>query len=117
MNDRDKIVLLKIEKEAELLLKLADGHNLQSFLGDEVLMRAVCMTLINIGELVKLLTEDVKRQNQAISWRAVAGLRDVIAHGYYTLRMEDIWETATEEIPPFLIQVGEILNTEEKSHS
>jgi uncharacterized protein with HEPN domain len=82
MNERDKNVLLKIQSEAELIRKLTGEHNLQSFLGSDLLMRAVCMTLINIGELVKLLTEDVKLQNPAIPWRSIAGLRDVTAHGY-----------------------------------
>jgi len=86
---------------------------MHSFLDSEILMRAVCMTLINIGELVKLLTEDVKQANQAIPWRSIAGLRDVTAHGYQTLRMEDIWETVTKNIPQLLTQIGVILHAEE----
>jgi len=49
-----------------------------------------------------------------------AGLRDVTAHGYYTLRMEDIWETVTKDVPLFLTQIDEIFNTEQEmdqSHS
>lgn len=110
MNERDKNVLHKIKSETELLLELTGEHSLQSFLGSEVLMRAVCMTLINIGELVKLLTDEIKHQNPTIPWRSIAGLRDVTAHGYYTLRMEDIWETVTKDVPLFLTQVGEILH-------
>ena len=117
MNERDKNILLKIESEAGLLLGLTDGYDLQGFLDSEVLQRAVCMTLINIGESVKLITEEVKRQNPSISWRAIAGLRDVVAHGYYSLRMEDIWETVTKELSPFLTQIGEILQREEKTDS
>ena len=110
MNERDKNILLKIKSEAELLLELTGEHNLQSFLDSEVLMRAVCMTLINIGELVKLLTDEIKLQNPAIPWRSISGLRDVTAHGYYTLRMEDIWETVTKDVPLFLTQIGAILH-------
>jgi uncharacterized protein with HEPN domain len=110
MNDRDKIVLLKIKSETELLQELTNEHNAQSFLGSEMVMRAVCMTLINVGELVKLLSEEIKRQNQAVPWRAVAGLRDVTAHGYHTLRMEDVWETVTKEVPSFLMQIKAILD-------
>ena len=112
MNNRDKNILLKIQSEAELLLELTDGHDLQGFLASEVLKRATGMTLINIGELVKLLTEEIKLQNPAVPWRAISGLRNVAAHGYHTLRMEDIWEIVTKEVSPFLAQIGEILNTE-----
>jgi uncharacterized protein with HEPN domain len=114
MNERDKNVLLKIKSEVGLLLELTGEHNLQSFLRSELLMRATCMTLINIGELVKLLTEEIKLQNPAVPWRGISGLRDVTAHGYYTLRMEDIWETVTKDVPLFQTQIGEILNAEKK---
>ena len=115
MNERDKNVLLKIKCEAGQLLELTGDHNLQSFLGSEVLIRAVCMTLINIGELVKLLSDEIKLQHQKIPWRSIAGLRDVTAHGYFTLRMEDVWETVTKDTPLFLTQIGEILNVEPQS--
>ena len=57
------------------------------------------MTLINIGELVKLLSFEFRQANPNIPWRSISGLRDVTAHGYQTLRMEDIWETVTTDIP------------------
>ena len=113
MNERDKNILLKIESEAGLLLGLTDGYDLQGFLDSEVLQRAVCMTLINIGESVKLITEEIKLQNPSIPWRAIAGLRDVVAHGYFSLRMEDIWETITQELSQFLLQIRKILQKEE----
>jgi uncharacterized protein with HEPN domain len=112
MNERDKNILLKIESEAVLLLGLADGYDMQGFLANEGLQRAVCLTLINIGELVKLITEEIKQQNPSIPWRAIAGLRDVVAHGYFSLRMEDIWETGTKDLTPFLTQIREILQRE-----
>ena len=67
------------------------------------------MTLINIGEIVKLLSEDIKQNNTVIPWRSIAGLRDVTAHGYQTLRMEDIWETVSEDIPKLQRQIEEML--------
>ena len=67
------------------------------------------MTLINIGELVKLLSDDTKQRNSSIPWRSISGLRDVTAHGYQTLRMEDIWETITTDIPILQKQIKEIL--------
>jgi uncharacterized protein with HEPN domain len=67
--------------------------------------RAVCMSLINIGELVKLLTDDIKLSHPSVPWRSITGLRDVAAHGYQTLRMDDIWKTAAEDIPALLEQI------------
>ncbi|MCL1883408.1 MAG: DUF86 domain-containing protein [Defluviitaleaceae bacterium] len=67
------------------------------------------MTLINIGEMVKLLSEELKRENPLVPWRSIAGLRDVTAHGYMTLRMEDIWETASIDVVTLREQIDKII--------
>ena len=112
MNNRYKNVLLKLKEEAEILLELMDGYGLQGFLGSEMLRRAVSMTLINIGELVNRLTDEIKQQNSAVPWRAITNLCNVAAHGYDALDMENIRKTVTEDVPSFLTQLGEILQRE-----
>jgi uncharacterized protein with HEPN domain len=60
--------------------------------------------------MVKLLSNDIKKSNSSIPWRSIAGLRDVTAHGYMTLHMEDIWETVSGDITDFRKQLEELLN-------
>ena len=99
MNERDRQILIRLRGEVRLVSQMLDGFNLQSFLGDERTKRAVCMTLINIGELVKNLSDEFRMAHNHIPWRAISGLRDITAHKYQTLRMEDVWLTATRDIP------------------
>ncbi len=66
---------------------------------DEKLKRALCMTVINIGELVKNITEDTRRRYATIPWKAIAGMRDLAAHKYQTLRMEDVYVTIKTDFP------------------
>jgi len=110
MGNRDISVLKKISEEAEIITSMIAGLEYEDFIGDEKTKRAVCMTLINIGEMVKLLSDDVRRMNSSIPWRSIAGLRDVTAHGYQTLRMADIWETITKDIPQLLNQIRKIID-------
>ena len=72
---------------------------LEAFLGDERTCRAVCMTLINIGELVKNITPELREAHPDIPWRAISGMRDITAHKYQTLRMEDVYSACTEDMP------------------
>ena len=108
MNQRNSIILNKIIKETEMLIQMLNGVNKSDFLSNDEKMRATCMTLINIGELVKNLTEDFRKKYNYIPWKDIAGLRDVAAHGYFTLRMEDVWIYATKELPGFLKQFHDI---------
>ena len=99
MNERDRQIFIRLRGEVRLVSQMLDGFDLQSFLGDERTKRAVCMTLINIGELVKNLSDEFRMAHNHIPWRAISGLRDITAHKYQTLRMEDVWLTATRDIP------------------
>ncbi len=111
MDNRDKAILQKIAEETEIIHTLIAGFNVDTFIKDERTKRAVCMTLINIGEMAKLLTDKVKQENPDIPWRSIAGLRDVTAHGYQTLHMDDIWETVTTDIPSLQKQLLMLLKT------
>ncbi len=108
MNNRDRQILNKILQEIEIALSMVNGITEHAFLDDEKLKRAVCMTLINIGELVKNLTRELVEENRDIPWKEVAGFRDVAAHKYQTLRMEDVYLTTTEDLPMLRDMINKI---------
>jgi uncharacterized protein with HEPN domain len=110
MDSRDAAVLNRILSEASILSNFIVGMSYGVFANDEKTKRAVCMSLINIGEMVKLLSDQAKEKSIGIPWRQVAGLRDVTAHGYQTLHMEDIWETVITDIPIFQAQIQALLS-------
>lgn len=109
MNNRDRRILQKMYEETNIIPQLLAGADLEVFGTDEKIRRAVCMTLINIGELVKALSEEMRATNRHIPWRAIAGLRDVAAHHYQTIRIEDIWQTIVTDIPLLNTQIMELL--------
>jgi uncharacterized protein with HEPN domain len=109
MTKRDSLILQKIVTESEVVGKLLDGVDEAMFLSDEQKMRAVCMTFINIGELVKNLTAELRLSYPEIPWKNISGLRDIAAHGYFTLDMRAIRKTALEALPTFEKEVQSIL--------
>ena len=109
MNNRNLQIIKKIQSEMMVIGEFVDGIDFNVFASDEKIKRAVCMTLINIGELVKNLTYEFREENSHIRWRDVAGLRDITAHKYQTLRMEDIWLTVKQDIPILSKQIEELI--------
>lgn len=87
MISKDIIILKKILSEIQIIESMIHGLNTKLFLEDEKLKRAVCMTLINIGELVKNLSDDIRTQHKDIPWREISGMRDIAAHKYQTLKI------------------------------
>jgi uncharacterized protein with HEPN domain len=112
MNERDVNLLLNIIDEIDVLLEMTDGYDLEHFLRDEKTKRAVSMSLINIGESVKSISDNFKLAHQDIEWRDIAALRDIAAHNYSGLYMERIFEIVKRDAPELLEQVKHILNAE-----
>lgn len=109
MGRRDEIILQKVLSEIKMAETMMDGCLLEEFCGSEMLKRAVCMTVINIGELIKNLSEDCRKKYPHIPWKAIAGFRDIAAHKYQTLRMEDVYETVVSDFPVLYKQINDIL--------
>ena len=99
MTSRDRQICAKLLSEIAVAGQLIDGVSVEEFIGDERTSRAVSMTLINIGELVKNLTPELKEAHTDIPWRAISGMRDITAHKYQTLRKEDVYSTCAEDRP------------------
>lgn len=63
MTSRDSQICQKILSEIAVAGQLMEGISVEDFINDERTARAVSMTLINIGELVKNLTPELKEAN------------------------------------------------------
>ena len=111
MQRRDRIIFNKIISEANICMEMLADTSLKDFLVDEKLKRACAMTVINIGELVKNITEETRTKYNHISWKAIAGMRDIAAHAYQTLRMEDVYNTIIIDLPELKKELLKILDT------
>ena len=97
MEHRDAVILKKVLSEIKIAEDMVGDKSLAEFNDNEMLKRAVCMTVINIGELVKNLSDDCRQDHREIPWKAIAGFRDIAAHKYQTLKMEDVYETVMSD--------------------
>lgn len=102
--------LLQIEKS---ILLLQDwNRNLQSV--DDYLLSpegtknlaASCMLIEAVGEVYKKIDQETEGKllplYPVIPWKAVKGIRDRIAHGYFEIDADIIYETIKEDLPELL---------------
>lgn len=109
MQHRDYIVIKKIIDEIEICISLLGDSGQEDFRRNEMCKRAVCMTVINIGELVKNLTMDARKEYSDIPWKEIAGFRDITAHRYQTLNIDDVYVTVKDEFPSILNNLKAII--------
>lgn len=113
MQRKDVIILRKVLSEISICFEMIGDASMNEFLADEKLKRAVAMTVINIGELVKNISDETRAAHKQVPWKQIAGMRDIAAHKYQTLRMEDVYNTVKMDFPALQMQLSEILKNEE----
>jgi uncharacterized protein with HEPN domain len=79
-----------------------------SFNNSEVHKRVIVMTLINIGELINAVSDEVLDANSHIPWKLICDTRNKVAHHYIELNFKTVWQTVTEDIPILYKQIAEI---------
>ena len=55
-----------------------------------------------IGEAVKRLSLEFRASHSSIPWSDIAGMRDHLIHGYDIVDLEEVWKTATVDVPDLL---------------
>lgn len=51
---------------------------------------------------MKRLSLEFRNENPDIPWKLIAGMRDHLIHAYDTVDLEEVWRTATVDIPALL---------------
>ena len=98
-----------------------EGLDRNTFAQDKKTQQAVILNLILIGEEATKILKDHEAfalQHAHIPWRAMKGMRNRIAHGYYEINMDTVWDTVQQALPPLVIQLQSIQPThDEPGHS
>ncbi|NWH06558.1 HepT-like ribonuclease domain-containing protein [Desulfobacter latus] len=72
------------------------------------------MPLIVIGELVTKIDHITKQalfeKYPQIPWREIKGLRNVVAHNYYEVNAEEIFDTCKNDIPKLAETIKQIIS-------
>lgn len=64
-----------------------------------------------IGEAAKNISEQTTQKYPEIEWFKLKGMRNLIAHEYFGIRMETVWDTAVNDIPILKKQIQKIIET------
>ena len=91
--------LLDILELIEQIERQTDGLTREAFLQDPDVQDATAYRLLAIGEAVKDLDDDLKSRHPHIPWRQILGMRNILAHEYFTRESEIIWETIKSGLP------------------
>jgi uncharacterized protein with HEPN domain len=98
---------------SEKILRYTRGLDFDGFVRNELVYDAVLRNLEVLSEAGKKAPELLRDRYPQVEWRAVAGLRDVLAHAYFALDDATLWDVVAHRVPALAEALRRILEEED----
>ena len=89
-------------ESAEKIERFLHAATLEVFRNDDLLFDAVLHNVQVIGEAVKKMPDEARAMSPGVDWTGPARMRDLIAHHYFAVDSQIVWEAATRHVPNLL---------------
>lgn len=110
MSKRDLGLYLEdINTAINRIRKYVRGMDLAEFKKDHKTVDAVIRNLEIVGEAAGKLPNDFRKKHDHIPWRKMVGLRNRVAHEYFGVDVEILWQTILEDLPPLKKEIMKLI--------
>ena len=109
MNKKDDLVFVEhILDSINAIEDFSKGISREEITSNRLKQSAIVREIEIIGEAVKNIPDYFRNQYPDIPWRDIAGMRDVIIHGYFKVDLETIWKVIDEDLPELKEKISKI---------
>ena len=84
----------------------------EEFERSDLYQSAIQYNLLIIGEAASKISRRLKSRHKNVDWRSLKDFRNVLAHDYFALDTDVIWDSAIKSVLDISGQVIEILKNE-----
>jgi uncharacterized protein with HEPN domain len=95
----DSVLVNDILDAIEEIENFTDDIEYEDMMEDKKLQYALVHLLEVIGEAANQVSDDYKQNHNMVPWTKMIGMRNRLAHGYFSINMTIVWDTVKEDIP------------------
>ena len=88
-----------------------EGMSFDAFLDDPRTIRAVAYEFTPMGEAARAIPLEIQKQFSDIPWGKMQGIRNVLVTEYFRLDEEILWEASQKDIPPVIVALEKLLQS------
>lgn len=88
-----------------------EGVTKDDFLADKKTQQAVILNIVVIGEAATKLADEYPEfvaQHPTVQWKSMRGMRNRMAHGYFDINLDIVWDTIQQSPPDLERQIQKI---------
>ena len=109
---KDRVRLEHIEEAANNISRFTAGKTYDDMLANDMMCYAIVYNILAIGEAAYHLTKVFQQEHPETPWSDIMRMRNVLAHDYYKLKLQTVWEVVQHDLPSLREQVTRYLNEE-----
>ena len=100
MCDKDLAYIRLMLETLEKIFSYTSGlKSAEEFENDIKSFDATLMNFVVLGEIVSKLSTDIKEKHNNINWNKIYGFRNILAHDYFGILPEEVWEIIIKHLP------------------
>lgn len=104
-----RLYLEDILESCQRISRYTTGMSYTSFIQNTLVYDAVLRNIEIVGEAVKQVPRKIQNQYSEVDWRRIAGMLDIVAHHYFSIHDEIVWDIVENKIPELTEQIESIL--------
>ncbi|WP_246140924.1 HepT-like ribonuclease domain-containing protein [Bacillus marasmi] len=94
-----------------------EKYSFEDFVDNDLVSDAVIKKILVIGEATKNISAEIREKKPHVEWRKMAGMRDMMIHGYFSINYRIVWDVVQNKIPTLKQQVQELITEIHKEMS
>lgn len=109
--NRIKTYVEQMQESVHLACSYIDGMEKIDFLADKKTQQAVVLNLLVLGETATKILQnqpEFSATHPEIPWRSMKGMRNRIAHGYFDINLDVVWETTATALPELAVLLAKL---------
>jgi uncharacterized protein with HEPN domain len=96
---KDEFYLMHILSAIDDIEDFTKNVTFDSFRINREKQNATIRSIEVIGEATKHLSKDLRSKYPQIPWKKIIGMRDILIHEYFGVKVDRIWEVVQNDIP------------------
>lgn len=111
MLSKDQLCLESILEAIDRITEYTSNFNTADDFNDDYRnFDATMMNFVVIGEMVDKISDEFKKKHPEIEWIKIKGFRNLVAHDYFGIDAEEVWQIIKSKIPVLKSEITLLLD-------
>ncbi|MGD1909073.1 MAG: DUF86 domain-containing protein [Leptolyngbyaceae cyanobacterium] len=106
---RDHQAIQDMWNAAQDIVTFTAGMSLESLSTDRRTQAAVLYEIIVVGKAANRLSREFQAQHPDIPWKDIIGMRNILAHQYDEVGIEEVWDVVRRDIPELITLIEPLI--------